>query len=328
MNTMMHDESVAVVVVGHNSARWLETCLTALFRSSAVVIYVDCGSHDASVETVVGLGCQHVIQVRNGGYGFGCNRGAERALELEASYIVFLNPDVVVSPATVGRLAQRLASNRSIGALGPLQVEYGEETSSEYNRWTRRAPFAAQVEATEHHQVAPMEQAAFHDWISFRHGELISVRYVNGACIAMRLQYFFDAGGFDQGFFLFFEEVDLCRRLASKDLKILLDPTLTVGHAWGGHETIHRFRHWHASKYRFIFTDVNVKVQTCLHRVLVEFANDMVSGSNRQRIIVQSGRMFLAGFASAIVARCRWRRCLQKGNTPPLGVSVGIFSRR
>jgi GT2 family glycosyltransferase len=250
--------TAGVIVVGHNSGRWLRACLDSLedlADSGLFVVYVDNASTDESIEIARCAGARHVVINReNVGFAVACNQGAHLASELSADVLFFLNPDTRATRAAILACEVALMADRSLGVVGPLQTEYGRSDPPRFNAWTRRAVLCATTYPLRHSRVTPLGQKEFARWRATSVSPA-PVWYVNGAAFAVRTELYHQCGGLDPGYFMFFEEVDLCRRIRALGYGIVLLSDTQVEHAWGGHDSDTRWRHWIRSKYRFLFTD-------------------------------------------------------------------------
>ncbi len=252
---------IAAVVVGHNSYAWLERCLTSLTQDISVttVIYVDNASSDSSVRAVARFSDVRIISLpKNLGYGVACNVGASFASRIGCDTAAFLNPDVVIEGRVLEELGRVLSGDVQLAAVGPLQREMASECEAEsdsmYNTWTRKTPLVASLEPILHTSVNPMSTVNFNRWLA-KAPDVYDVSYVNGAIFVVSLSKFWAVGGFNPAFFLFFEEVDLCRRLRLAGYKICLSKAHEAEHAWGGHTSGSRYVEWLTSRLIYIASD-------------------------------------------------------------------------
>lgn len=220
----------AVVLVNHDTRGHLLDCLATLLPSEAdEIVVVDAGSTDGSADAVRAAHPQvEVVELANVGFGRGANAGAARTT---ADVIVIANADTSFDPGSVHRLAQELQDEPALGAVGP-RVRYpdGRHQASARafpsfvdavghgifglwrpdNRWTRR------YRMTDADPALPRDV----DWLS-------------GCALAIRREAFAEVGGFDPGYFMFVEDVDLGWRLAQKDWRVRYVPDAGVVHEVG-----------------------------------------------------------------------------------------------
>ncbi len=224
------DARVDVIVVSYNSADTLRACVEPLVGVPGVsVIVVDNDSPEDSLGVIGDLPLTAIESGRNGGFGFGCNVGAAAG---DAPYVLFLNPDARLSPADLGRLVAVLDAERDVALVGPrLFEEDGSLMPSQrrfqtarstwaqalfLHRVVRRAPWANEI-VTEPEAYA---QPAYPDWVS-------------GACMLVRREAFDAIDGFDEGFFLYGEDMDLGARLRAAGGLVRYEPGATAHHEGG-----------------------------------------------------------------------------------------------
>lgn len=245
---------VSAVVVSFNSADDLPDCLRSL-RSEGVadVVVVDNASADSSVEVVRRLDPDaRVVQTgANLGFGTAANRGVAVTT---GDHLLILNPDTVVEPGTVKALSEALDRDPGLAAVGPrlenvdgslypsvrrfpdLMVAFGHAFLGLV--WPRNpATRRYRMLDWDHDQPAP------------------SVDWVSGACVLVRRSAFEMVGGFDEGYFMYVEDVDLCWRLGQAGWRIGYEPAGRVVHALGGSSRLVPYRmiaEHHRSLLRFV----------------------------------------------------------------------------
>jgi len=259
--------SFAVVIVNYRTSRLVLACLDSLACDPSNtgrihVVVVDNDSRDGSVqiirEAVVASGRGAWITVvaadRNGGFASGNNIGidaARRSLsDLEA--IVLLNPDTIARPCSLVRLVDFLAARPEVGIVG-ASLENGEGQAepsahrfpSPLGELEGASAFGPLTRLLRSHVVTPpiRDEAHACDWVS-------------GACLAIRREVLDAIGGLDAGYFLYFEEVDYCRRAKLAGWECWYLPDTTIVHLEGastGTKIKHRRRpaYWYASRRRF-----------------------------------------------------------------------------
>ena len=227
---MSEEPRVDVVVVSYETRETLLECLAALVAEpTASVVVIDNASRDGTAAAVRGRfpSVRLVANAENVGFARACNQGAR---ESRAPYLLFLNPDATLAPGSLGALAAILEARPRVGVVGPrtrsangdIQVSTGPDLSlvSEIRqrrlvRGVARRDAAVLVEAEGLHAV---EREA--DWVS-------------GACLMIRREAFDAVSGFDERFFLYEEDADLCRRVRAAGWKVLFSPGAEARHALG-----------------------------------------------------------------------------------------------
>lgn len=220
---------VGVAIVTYRAADVISEALLSLpMDRLAGVCVVDNASPDATVATVRALGLPAVRLIEadaNLGFGAGCNR-AVAGLPREARTILFLNPDARVAGHDVERLVGWLEEHPACALVGPrLRREGGPLTS-------------AGREATFLTELRPLLPCAIGRFLPARmhapdYDEPGPVGYVEGACMLVRRERLASIGGFDEGFFLYFEELDLARRFRTGGWTVDLCPDAWADHLVG-----------------------------------------------------------------------------------------------
>jgi N-acetylglucosaminyl-diphospho-decaprenol L-rhamnosyltransferase len=222
--------AVDVVVVSHNSSATLPGCVGPLAgQDSLNVIVVDNASQDASLAMVSDLPVTLLDLDRNRGFAYGCNRGSEAG---SAPFVLFLNPDARLDPESVLQLARVLETHPSIGLVAPRLVD--EDGSLDFSqRWFPRLR-STYAQALFLHRLFPRAgwtDEVVRDPVAYEHAH--PVDWVSGACVLVRREALKRLDGWDEGFFLYSEDKDICRRLWSFGYEVRYDPLVTAVHIGG-----------------------------------------------------------------------------------------------
>ena len=259
--------SVFVVIVNFRTGRLTAQCLRSLaaevssLRSGRVIVVDNC-SEDDSV-TLISSAIRHngwerwaelLPLPRNGGFAYGNNAaiGRARQLDPELAAVVLLNPDAVVRPGLLVGLMTQLNSQPHAGIVGAAIEGPGGELvvsahvmPSPLGELEASAELAFLTRVLSRHVVSPPPSAVSRecDWVS-------------GACMAIRREVLDAIGPFDEGFFLYYEEVDFCRRAREAGWSCWLAADARVMHLEGAATGIKAARqrlpaYWFASRRRF-----------------------------------------------------------------------------
>jgi GT2 family glycosyltransferase len=221
---------VDVVVVSYNSEDQLRTCAEGLAALDEIhVVVVDNASFDGSIAAVSDLPVTVVPLSYNAGFSHGCNTGARLG---HADFILFLNPDASIDEASLRRLVGELESDPGIGAAAPKIVGDDGELHHSLRRFPRLRSTYGQ--ALFLHRIFP--KARWTDEMirdSHWYERAGTQEWVSGACILVRREAFEEIGGFDEGFFLYCEDTDLCLRLQQAGYEVHYEPETVVTHMGG-----------------------------------------------------------------------------------------------
>jgi GT2 family glycosyltransferase len=217
--------TVSVVVVSYNTKELLRSCLGSLDGAYEVIV-VDNASSDGSAE-MVEAEFPDVRLIRspvNLGFGAGNNRGMDAAI---GDLVLLLNSDARATPGAIQTLAAAFNDPNVIAAGGRLSNPDGTLQLSTANRLTLWAVFCEQ---TLMEKVLPNSRFFSPYWTTRRlpQDAISKVKQVMGACLMLR-----PIQRFDERFFLYCEDTELCRRL-ERHGDIIYEPRAIFFHELGG----------------------------------------------------------------------------------------------
>jgi GT2 family glycosyltransferase len=235
--------TLSVVILNWNGRAYLEACLAALAAQELPpdrVVLVDNGSTDDSV----GFTRERFpwVTIRENGGNLGFAAGNNTALRDEtAEVIVLLNPDVVLAPGALSALAGALA-DPSAGVVGTKLCYPDGETIQ------HAGGFITQPQALPgHYGIGHPDEGNF--------DVPRDVEYVIGAAAAFRRSLLDEIGLLDEGYFLYFEDVDFCARARNAGYRVVYWPLATGIHVEsatavkGSFAYLHRF---HTGRWRYL----------------------------------------------------------------------------
>lgn len=233
-----------IVIINYRTGALVTECLRSLAGEIASlpgvrVVVTDNASGEGSIDHIA----HAIIQEhwadwastqplpRNGGFAYGNNRAIEPALRSDdpPQYVLLLNPDTTVHPGAIRELLTFMDAHPKAGIAGSRLVDPDGSPQRSAFRFPTilseidnglRLGFVSRL--LDRHVVAPPPRNEAHrcDWVS-------------GASMMIRREVFADVGLFDEGFFLYFEETDFCRRAARRGWECWHVPTSRVTHLVG-----------------------------------------------------------------------------------------------
>ena len=223
---------LAVAVVSYNTRELLRACLaSARADGAAELVVVDNGSSDGSAAMVrdhfpdVAL----VDDAGNVGYGAAANIAVARC---SAEHVLVLNADTVVHPGALDALRRYLDAHPRVGMAGPLLLN--PDGSAQPSAFPFPGTLGWLVENDPLGPLAGLVPPLRRRLLRFAPPAAPApVPWVLGAALAIRRSAFDAVRGFDPTFFMYFEEVDLARRLATAGWETHLVPTARVTHVGG-----------------------------------------------------------------------------------------------
>ena len=230
-----------VVIVTHQSAKHLPGCIGALPPGVRTIV-VDNASTDGSAEVARRLGCEVLRNAENDGFARAVNRAARE--KVHATKMLLLNPDAHVSEPDLERLLAAVAED-GVAVAGPrLQHPNGEDQRP---WWDFPSPSRAWKEALGLHRLRSPDFARSAD-----------VPFLVGACFLVRTAAFRAVGGFDERYWLYGEEADLCKRLHAAGWRIRYVADAVAIHIGGassdGDSSEHVREHFIRGSERFVLT--------------------------------------------------------------------------
>ncbi len=226
---------LSVILVNYNDRSHLPACLASLEKAlsglNAEVILVDNRSGDGSQELVrASFPWVRLIENdQNAGYPRANNLGFSHC---RGEFVLFLNTDTVVPADAPAKLLAGLKTCPEVGAVGPalihangrFQVSFGKKVGF-FSEMRQKLIFNPYYKIALRHSRKPR-----------------AVGWLSGACLLARRKALEAAGLFDEGFFLYFEDIDLCRRLAEKGFGLVLCPGVRITHFGGAATSARRWQ--------------------------------------------------------------------------------------
>ncbi|MEK7533862.1 MAG: glycosyltransferase family 2 protein [Patescibacteria group bacterium] len=220
-------KKVSIVVLNWNGKKFLKNCLdslTQLTYPQVEIIVVDNNSSDGSCEFIK-TNYQKVILIENKeNYGFakGNNIGFKAAT---GSYILILNNDTIVTPNLLGPLITDFEDNPKIACLQPqIRLFKNKQLLDGVGAFLTLTGFLYHF-------------GYLKDRIDPKYNKKMKIFSAKGACMLLRRKAIEKVGLFDEDFFIFFEETDLCFRLWLAGYSVMYEPESIIYHLGGGDTT-------------------------------------------------------------------------------------------
>ncbi len=205
-----------IVIVDYDAGELLRECLASIlshvpqYTSLGRIVVVDNASWESSRRWIDGLNLS-VTLIRNGenrGFAAACNQGAQGS---DADYLLFLNPDVRLTKNSLDVPARFLSTpeNRDVGIVGIQLVDGQGEVSLTCRHFPRPSYYWTRALGLERISRSRFPTGEMEGW---DHGDSRKVDQLMGAFLFVRREVFEALGGFDERFFVYFEEVDFSLR--------------------------------------------------------------------------------------------------------------------
>lgn len=222
----------SAIIVTYNSGAQVEACLRALGPQHCEIIVVDNASHDDTVTRVRAVAEEMPLQLltisRNIGFAGGVNQGVRAA---SGEVLLLLNPDAVAEPGAIDALLSCIATSRASAVGGALLESDGEPARGFA---FRRIPTLTSLlsEVLLVNQVWPGNPVnRRYRCLDADYSKQQEVEQPAGACLAVKREAWESVQGMDPAFYpVWFEDVDLCKRLLDRSAKIVYCPSARFLH--------------------------------------------------------------------------------------------------
>lgn len=230
--------SFAVVIINYNTRELLRRCLRSVLPEAPdEVIVADNGSVDGSAEMVKRdfPGVRLHLDRSNPGYGGASNAAIKQS---DAPYVLLLNSDTLLRAGAMAELSRYLDQHPLAAIVGPrLLNRDGSLQPSCFPFPTPLNTLLVKGNLGRAIRYGPVIRDRY--LRTWRHDRPRKVPWVRGAALALRREAFAALDGFDESFFMYFEEVDLCRRAWNAGWEVHFAPGAEILHV-GGASTVQR----------------------------------------------------------------------------------------
>ncbi len=210
-------DEIGIIIVNWNTKDALANCVQSILQSTCQnfsitkIIIVDNASTDHSLKLLSTLPNQKLIHIiknqKNRGFAKACNQGAKM---IKADYLLFLNPDTKLAFDTLDQCFEFLnhKKNKKIGALGVQLYDRKKEITRSCSRLPKKRYYLAKCLG-----ISKIIKRCNLFMLEWDHKESRQVEEVIGAFFLVPAKVYWKLNGFDERFFVYYEEVDFCKRL-------------------------------------------------------------------------------------------------------------------
>jgi GT2 family glycosyltransferase len=223
---------LSVVIVNYRGWKYLNNCLEAFgsfqnmpFSYELIVIdnCSDDGQFDAFQTKFPGI--YFMQNTGNNGFSNGCNLGASIA---KGAYLLFMNPDIIASSQAIGDLLQTIRLNPQITILSCKQINLKGKEEQIFRFFPSFLTING-IARSFYRQLKQLNGA-----VNSSSDGLVYPEWVSGSMVLISKPNFEGIGRWSEDYWLYYEDVDLCRKAVSKGGKVALDTRISVMHNHGG----------------------------------------------------------------------------------------------
>ncbi len=241
---------LSIIIVTYNSKKFIQRCINSLLASlpnlAREIIVVDNASQDGSIDLVrkdfpeIKL----ISNIRNLGYAKACNQGIKEA---KGRYIFILNPDTGLSEGSLEGMIKFMDEHHRYGILGPKLLDkdgkmqfscraFPSYSTAFFNRYSLLTKIFPKSKYAERYLKT-----------SWPHDSIQETDWVSGAAMLIRKDCLNQIGNFDEDFFMYCEDIDICQRAKKNGWQVFYYPCLAFTHFIGGsiRNTSHLTIIWH-----------------------------------------------------------------------------------
>ena len=224
---------ISIVIVNYKSWNVLSECLKALSNIKNTdfvfeIIVVDNDSNDQKINDFINEfpEIQFIENSGNNGFANGCNLGAKAS---KGDYLFFLNPDTVANENAIYELWQTAKSNSEFGIITCTQIDENGKKYKEIRFFPSLTTLFGSFRAL--HQYVNKSNITF-DFRSDKN--IVYPDWATGAVIFMSKKWFEKVHGWNEKYWLYFEDVDICKRIINAGGKVALIRNVSILHKHGG----------------------------------------------------------------------------------------------
>ncbi len=215
-------KKIGVVILNFKVKDLAVECIKSIQKSTyskIEIIVVDNNSQDGLEESLP-KGVEFLQTGANLGYTGGNNNGIKKALEMGADYIFVINPDAEITPSTIKNLVEFAEDHPEGGIFGPKVLFADKKTL-----WFAGGQFDLANVLGSHRGVDQKDQGQY--------DKPEQTQYVTGGAMFIRAEVLSQVGLFDEQYFMYYEDSDLCYRAHKKGWELWYVPTAVVYHGNG-----------------------------------------------------------------------------------------------
>ncbi len=276
----MSNKDITAVITSFRSEKKIINCIKSLGNDIKIIVIEN--SNDALLKEKlekINNNLKCILSDKNLGYAKGNNLGLSL---VKTKYALIINPDAEVENKAINNFFLSASHKPDFAIIAPYIQENKDDISTEPPK------------------------------------KIYEVKNVKGFAMFMNLEQFQDTGFFDENFFIYFEEIDLCRRLTQNKKKIFLDSNIKIYHAGGtSHDEeinfeMEKSRNWHWMWSTFYFHKKHYGYLIALIKILPKFLSSMLKTifftiiSNKEKKDIYYCRF--EGILNSILLRKSWYR--------------------
>lgn len=241
---------VSIIIVNWNAARYLQRCLKSILHGPVSVVLnpqgtggsyshptvellvVDCGSSDGSLNLLRTYPQVKTVALpENIGFSRASNLGLAQA---KGRHLLLLNPDTEVLGDAIATVVNYLDTHPDAGVVGPHVLNTDGSTQPTKHRFHNSLTilYSLEIDGMRKRR-SPKCVSDYYYYGGFPDTAVLDVDWVSGCALFVRSSVYMQLGGLDEQFFMYYEDVDWCRRIKNAGWRIVYLGTARVIHHQG-----------------------------------------------------------------------------------------------
>ena len=241
----MSYQNITVVIASFHSSEKILECLNSIDQNIKVIVIENSNDQNLKKKIVSDYkNVEVILSESNLGYGCANNLGL---LKVKTNYALIINPDVILKKNAITNFFITIQKIPNFGIIAPISK------NEKYQNFNLKLD-----------------------------NQLKEVENVKGFAMFLNMKSIKEVGFFDTNFFIYFEEIDLCKRLRSKNIKIYIDPTIETNHLGGASHNdrlntqMELSRNWHWMWSSFYFHKKHYGYVSAFLKILPKFFSSVI----------------------------------------------------
>ena len=241
----MNSQDITVIITSFHSGNKIFDCIKSINKDVKIILIENSNDHLLKKEIQSRFSnVECILSEENLGYGAGNNLGLSK---VETDYALIINPDVTLKNNSIDKFFLSISKVENFGIIAPVSKN---EKYSNFN-----------IDLDK---------------------DIKEVQNVKGFAMFLNMKNFKEIGFFDENFFFYFEEIDLCKRLRNNNIKIFIDPSIEVDHLGGTshNEEINKpmelSRNWHWMWSSFYYHKKHFGYMSGLMKILPKLLSSII----------------------------------------------------
>ena len=241
----MSNQNITVVIASFHSSEKIIECLNSIDQNIKVIVIENSNDQNLKKKIVSDYkNVEVILSESNLGYGCANNLGL---LKVKTNYALIINPDVILKKNAITNFFLTVKKIPNFGIIAPISK------NEKYQNFNLKLD-----------------------------NQLKEVENVKGFAMFLNMKSIKEVGFFDTNFFIYFEEIDLCKRLRSKNIKIYIDPSIETNHLGGASHNVRLntqmelSRNWHWMWSSFYFHKKHYGYVSAFLKILPKFFSSVI----------------------------------------------------